>query len=124
MKKILVVDDSLAIRTAIRRLLEPMGFTVDEAENGEVALHYCEEWGGADAILLDIDMPVMDGLTFLRTLRGNTHLAQPPVVMCTTHSSLEKIATAVELGADEYIMKPFSAEIVAGKLATVGVGLA
>ena len=124
MKKILVVDDSLAIRTAIRRLLEPLGFTVDEAENGEVALHYCQEWGGADAILLDIDMPVMDGIEFLRALRANAHLAQPPVVMCTTHSSLEKIATAVEAGADEYIMKPFSAEIVAGKLAAVGVALA
>jgi two-component system chemotaxis response regulator CheY len=124
MKKILVVDDSLAIRSAIRRLLEPLGFTVDEAENGEVALHYCEEWGGADAILLDIDMPVMDGVTFLRALRANTHLAQPPVVMCTTHSSIEKIATAVEAGANEYIMKPFSAEIVAGKLAAVGVALA
>ena len=124
MKKILVVDDSLAIRTAIRRLLEPLGFTIDEAENGERALHYCEEWGGADAILLDIDMPVMDGISFLTALRANTHLPQPPVVMCTTHASIEKISRAVEAGANEYIMKPFSAEIVAGKLASVGVTVA
>lgn len=124
MKKILVVDDSLAIRSAIRRLLEPLGFTIDEAENGERALHYCQEWGGADAILLDIDMPVMDGISFLTALRASTHLAQPPVVMCTTHASLDRISAAVDAGADEYIMKPFSAEIVAGKLAAVGVTVA
>lgn len=123
MKKILVVDDSRTIRAAIRRILEPLGFEVDEAEDGERALHYCEEWGGVDAILLDIDMPVMDGLTFLRSLRENTHLAQPPVIMCTTHSSFEKISAALELGADEYIMKPFSTEIISGKLSGIGIAI-
>ncbi|MBV9773812.1 MAG: response regulator [Gemmatimonadetes bacterium] len=123
MKKILVVDDSRTIRAAIRRILEPLGFEVDEAENGEMALHYCQEWGGVDAILLDIDMPVMDGLTFLGELRRNVHLAQPPVIMCTTHSSFDKISQALELGADEYIMKPFSAEIVSGKLTGIGIAV-
>lgn len=121
MKKILVVDDSAAIRTAIRRILEPLGYTVDEAEDGASALHYCREWGTVDAILLDVDMPVMDGISFLRALRGSPALPQPPVVMCTTHASLDKISEAIEAGADEYIMKPFSAEIVGGKLAEVGL---
>lgn len=121
MKKILVVDDSAAIRSAIRRILEPMGYAVDEAEDGARALHYCHEWGGADAILLDVDMPVMDGITFLRALRAAPVLPQPPVVMCTTHASMDRIAEALGAGADEYIMKPFSAEIIGCKLAEVGV---
>ena len=122
MKKILVVDDSATIRAAIRRILEPMGYTVDEAEDGAAALLYCREWGTADAILLDVDMPVMDGIAFQRALGGEPSLPQPPVVMCTTHASLDRIAAALEAGADEYIMKPFSAEIIGGKLAEVGVG--
>jgi two-component system chemotaxis response regulator CheY len=121
MKKILVVDDSAAIRSAIRRILEPLGYAVDEAEDGAGALHYCHEWGGADAILLDVDMPVMDGITFLRALRAAPALPQPPVVMCTTHASVDRIGEALEAGADEYIMKPFSAEIIGCKLAEVGV---
>ncbi len=121
MKKILVVDDSATIRTAIRRILEPMGYTVDEAEDGEKALLYCREWGTVDGILLDVDMPVMDGISFLRELRGSPALPQPPVVMCTTHASLEKITEAMGAGADEYIMKPFNAEIIGGKLAEVGL---
>ncbi len=121
MKKILVVDDSTAIRAAMRRILETMGYAVDEAEDGARALHYCREWGMVDAILLDVDMPVMDGITFLRELRGSPVLPQPPVVMCTTHTSFDKITEAMGAGADEYVMKPFSAEILGSKLAEIGL---
>lgn len=121
MRKILVVDDSSTIRAVIRRILEPMGYEVDEAEDGEKALHYCREWGGVDAILLDVDMPEMDGIRFLHALRGSPGIVQPPVVMCTTHTSVAKIAEAMSAGADEYIMKPFSAEIIGSKLAEIGL---
>jgi two-component system chemotaxis response regulator CheY len=120
-KKILVVDDSAAIRKAIRRILEPLGFAVDEAEDGSQALTYCSEWGRADVVLLDIDMPVMDGLSFLRALRENPNLKQPPVIMCTTHNSMAKIQEALALGANEYIMKPFDAEIIGSKLEQLGL---
>ena len=72
-------------------------------------------------MLLDIEMPEMDGISFLRTLRSRHELPQPPVVMCTTHNTFDKITEAIQAGANEYIMKPFSGEIVEEKLAGVGV---
>jgi two-component system chemotaxis response regulator CheY len=116
MKRILVVDDSAAIRKAIRRIIEPLGFTVDEAGDGQQALTYCVEWGTVDAVLLDIDMPVMDGLTFLRELRGLSGILQPVVIMCTSHNAMANMEEALALGANEYIMKPFDTEIVSSKL--------
>jgi two-component system chemotaxis response regulator CheY len=114
-KRILVVDDSAAIRKAIRRIIEPLGFTVDEAGDGQQALTYCAEWGSVDAILLDIDMPVMDGLTFLRQLRGLAGMPQPTVIMCTSHNTMNNIEEALALGANEYIMKPFDTDIISSK---------
>jgi two-component system, chemotaxis family, chemotaxis protein CheY len=121
MKQILVVEDSETIRRAIRRILEQRGFAVQEAENGLQALRLCAERRDLSAILLDIDMPEMDGITFLRSLRGNVALRQPPVVMCTTHTSLERIHEAMEAGADEYVMKPFDADIIGSKLEGIGI---
>ena len=120
MKDILVIDDSLAIRKAIRRILEPMGFSVREAADGQLALDACRA-KAPTAILCDIDMPVMDGLTFVRELRAMEAFRDLPVIMCTTHNTFEKIQQAIGLGANEYIMKPFDAEIIGGKLAACGV---
>jgi two-component system chemotaxis response regulator CheY len=121
MKKILVIDDSSAIRKAIRRILEPMGYEVIEAEDGSKALDAVGANADLTAILCDIDMPVMDGLTFLETLRANGGSAPPPIIMCTTHTAFEKIQSALSLGASEYIMKPFDAEIIGSKLEACGV---
>jgi len=121
MKRILVIDDSGAIRKAIRRILEPLGYAVEEAADGSLALQRCAAGPGLDAVLCDIDMPVMDGLTFLETLRRRTDVAQPPVIMCTTHNTFDKIQQAITLGANEYIMKPFDADIISGKLAACGI---
>ena len=120
MKEILVIDDSMAIRKAIRRILEPMGFSVREAPDGAKALEACH---GArpDAVLCDIDMPVMDGLSFVRELRADPGYAELPVIMCSTHNTFDKIQEAIGLGANEYIMKPFDAEIIGGKLAACGL---
>jgi two-component system chemotaxis response regulator CheY len=115
-KRILVVDDSAAIRKAIRRIIEPLGFAVDEAADGQQALTYCVEWGKVDAVLLDIDMPVMDGITFLRELRGLAGMPQPIVIMCTSHNAMANMEEALSLGANEYIMKPFDTEIISSKL--------
>lgn len=120
MSDILVIDDSGAIRKAIRRILEPMGFAVREAADGQLALDACRA-ARPRAILCDIDMPVMDGLTFVREVRLLPGMADVPVIMCTTHNTFEKIQEAVSLGASEYIMKPFDAEIIGGKLASCGV---
>jgi two-component system chemotaxis response regulator CheY len=119
MKHILVIDDSATIRKAIRRILERLDYTVSEAENGQEALAALAGGGQYTAVLCDIDMPVMDGLTFLGQVDRGGHL--PPIIMCTTHNSFEKIQQALRLGASEYIMKPFDAEIIGSKLEACGV---
>jgi two-component system chemotaxis response regulator CheY len=120
--KVLIVDDSPTTGTAIRRMLVPLGYALAEAEDGAEALEYCRSHRGVDVVVLDIDMPVLDELQCLRALRGDVSLRQPAVVMCTTHSSIAKILEAMEAGANEFVMKPFDAEILAGKLASLGAG--
>lgn len=121
MKRILVIDDSGAIRKAIRRILEGIGYTVVEAEDGEQALLALGADRSFDAVLCDIDMPVMDGLSFLSAVAGRPDLQVPPIIMCTTHTAFDKIQTALTLGASEYIMKPFDAAIIGSKLEACGV---
>jgi two-component system chemotaxis response regulator CheY len=121
MKRILVIDDSKTIRKAIRHILEPMGFLVEEAEDGAKAIEQVIGGFAPDCVLCDIDMPVMDGLTFVSVLRGTPGVTQPPVIMCTTHNTFEKIQDALGRGADEYIMKPFDADIIDAKLTACGV---
>lgn len=119
MKTILVVDDARAVRVAIRGIVEPLGFVVAEAADGRQALEYIRAQGPPDCVLLDIDMPIMDGLTCLKALRESGGAKRPLVVMCTTHNSLEKIQAALACGANEYIMKPFDADIVKAKFEQV-----
>ncbi len=121
MKTILVVDDSALIRRAIGRIVAPMGFVVDEAGDGRQALEYFEAGGHPDAVLLDIEMPVMDGIAFLKTLRSRGDLPQPPVVMCTTRNERSIISEALASGADEYVMKPFDQAILESKLEGIGL---
>ncbi len=121
MKRILVIDDSGTIRKAIRRILEGMAYTVSEAADGEEALAALEAGEAFEAVLCDIDMPVMDGLGFLAAVAARPQLAVPPVIMCTTHTSFDKVQASLTLGASEYIMKPFDATIIASKLGMVGV---
>jgi two-component system chemotaxis response regulator CheY len=116
----LVVDDSGVIRKIARRILEQMGFQVVEAEDGEKALELCKR-GMPDAILLDWNMPVMDGYEFLGHLRHMPGGDAPRVVFCTTENDVAHIASALAAGANEYIMKPFDKDIVAAKFQEVGL---
>ncbi len=120
MKYCLLVDDSSVIRKVARRILEELGFEVAEAENGEKAMAACRE-RMPEMILLDWNMPVMDGYTFLRELRTMAGGDVPKVVFCTTENDVAQIARALNAGADEYIMKPFDREIVEAKLQESGV---
>lgn len=120
MKTCLVVDDSKVLRKIARQMLEGLAFEVREAENGAVALEECVE-RMPDAILLDWNMPVASGLDFLRALRKRHDGSIPRVIFCTTETEMERIAEAIETGADEYIMKPYDAEILREKLEAVGV---
>ena len=115
----LIVDDSRIIRKVARRIIEGLGYEVDEAADGAEALAYCV---GAmpDVVLLDWNMPVMDGITFLRRLRATAGGDRPKVLFCTIETRPERIAEALAAGADDYVMKPFDGEILQSKLAEVG----
>ena len=116
----LIVDDSRVVRKVARRILESNGFAVVEAADGQQALIACRE-ALPDCVLLDWNMTVMDGITFLRQLRGEFGPGNPPVVFCTTENDMNHIAQAIESGAQEYIMKPFDEEILMGKFSQVGL---
>ena len=120
MKTCLVVDDSSVIRKVARRILEGLDFQILEAENGEEAIESCKKQL-PDAILLDWNMPKMDGYDFLRVLRRLPGGDGPKVVFCTTENDVAHIARALHAGANEYIMKPFDKEIVEAKFAEVGL---
>jgi two-component system chemotaxis response regulator CheY len=120
MKTCLIVDDSSVIRKVARRILEGLDFQVAEAEDGEQALESCRRHL-PDAILLDWNMPKMDGYEFLRSLRRLPGGDAPKVVFCTTENDVAHIARALHAGANEYIMKPFDKEIVEAKLQEVGL---
>lgn len=120
MKTCLVVDDSSVIRKIARRILEGLDFKVTEAEDGQQALEQCRA-GMPDGILLDWNMPVMDGLDFLKALRRTPGGDKPKVLFCTTEIDVAHIARALSAGADEYIMKPFDKEIVEAKFQEVGL---
>ena len=120
MRTCLVVDDSSVIRKVARRILEGLDFQIVEAEDGEKALEACKR-AMPEAVLLDWNMPVMDGYEFLGNLRRMPGGDVPKVVFCTTESGMDHISRALDAGANEYIMKPFDKDIVAAKFQEVGL---
>jgi two-component system chemotaxis response regulator CheY len=120
MKMGLVVDDSRSVRKVARRILEALDFETAEAVDGMEALAFCKA-AMPDAILLDWMMPNMDGLEFLKLLRGEPGGDGPVVVFCAAENDPAKIAQALDAGANEYIMKPFDGDIVASKFGMAGL---
>jgi two-component system chemotaxis response regulator CheY len=115
----LIVDDSRIIRKVARRIVEELSFEVDEAADGAEALSHCNG-PMPDVVLLDWNMPVMDGMTFIRRLRGLPGGDKPKVLFCTIETAPERIAEALTAGADDYVMKPFDGAILQSKLSEVG----
>ena len=120
MKSCLIVDDSRVIRMVARNILAGLSFESVEAADGQQALDSCEQQM-PDAILLDWNMPVMNGIDFLTELRQMNGGDEPVVLFCTTENDLGHIQRAIDAGADEYIMKPFDSEIIQSKLAQAGL---
>jgi two-component system, chemotaxis family, chemotaxis protein CheY len=120
MKTCLIVDDSRVIRKVARQIFEALGFVCEEAENGQIALDFCKN-KLPEFVLLDWNMPVMNGLDFVKAMRQLPNGSTPAVVFCTTENDMKHIQEALSAGANEYIMKPFDADIVRGKLMQLGL---
>ena len=120
MKTCLIVDDSKIVRKVVRSIVEHLGFAVIEAEDGQVAVAQVKA-NAIDVMILDWNMPVMDGLECMRYIRADVTIAQPKIIFCTTENEFSKIQQAMAAGADEYVMKPFDESIIAGKMRQLGL---
>ena len=121
MPKAVVIDDSKAIRMILSKTLSEVGFEVRTAANGEEALAVFEEEKGTISLaLVDWNMPRMDGLEFVRRLHSDPRYASVLLMMVTTETEVGQMMQALEAGANEYVMKPFTKEIIADKLRLLG----
>jgi two-component system chemotaxis response regulator CheY len=115
--KILVVDDFSTMRRIVRNLLKELGFAnVDEAEDGAIALQKLQTVGDFEFVVTDWNMPNMDGLQLLQSIRSSPALSRLPVLMITAEAKKENIIAAAQAGASGYIVKPFTAATLAEKL--------
>jgi two-component system, chemotaxis family, chemotaxis protein CheY len=122
MVKALVVDDSRAVRMLLVRTLTEIGYEVQEAANGKEALQVIEAGNsGIQLVLADWNMPEINGLDLVKRLRQNPACSSLTVVMVTTETEIEHIGKALEAGANEYVMKPFTREILVEKLQIAGM---
>lgn len=122
MKKALVVDDSKAIRMILARTLRDLGFEVREAANGREALDVIAvEQHAVTLVLVDWNMPDINGLELLKRLRQIPDQCTAVVVMVTSETDTDKMVIALEAGANEYVMKPFTREILIEKLQLAGI---
>jgi two-component system chemotaxis response regulator CheY len=122
MAKALVVDDSRTIRTILKRILLELGYDVCEAADGKEALAVIDAEGtSVSLVLTDWNMPEMDGLELLKRLRKNPELSLLKIIMVTTETELDRMVSALDAGANEYVMKPFTKDILREKLELIGI---
>jgi len=119
--KALVVDDSACMRAFLKKILKQLGIEVAEAANGVEALSALRAGLLVDLALLDWNMPEMDGYELLSHIRSDAHFDSMQVVMVTTETETAQVAKALARGADEYIMKPFTRDVIVDKLQILGM---
>lgn len=112
----LVIDDSRTVRILIGNILREIGMEVIEAANGVQALEQLEAHPDVELLLVDWNMPEMNGFDFLRTVRGQRAFDRVRILMVTSESQSEQVAKALNAGANEYLMKPFNKEVLIAKL--------
>ena len=120
----IVIDDSRAMRGILRRILTGMSFEVIEAKDGQEALSRLAETGRPDLAVVDWNMPNMNGFEFLKAIRADHSFDPMLVVMVTTEVEMLQVASALEAGANEYVMKPFTEDGMRDKLQLLGFGQA
>jgi two-component system chemotaxis response regulator CheY len=119
--KALVVDDSRAMRAILVKHLRELGFEVHEAKTGVDALMVLHRMGGAELVMVDWNMPEMDGFEFLKRVRAESQYDDVRIMMVTTESEMSQVQVALEGGANEYLMKPFDREALLEKLLLLGI---
>ncbi len=117
----LIVDDSRAMRRILRSIVEPLGFEITEAGNGIEGLQQLVERPNTELALVDWNMPEMNGLEFVKAVRANPVYERIKLVMVTTETEPAKMARALMAGVDEFVMKPFTKDILLDKLQLIGV---
>ncbi len=114
--KILVVDDFATMRRILKNILSQLGYeNIAEAEHGAEAYEMIQA-GGVDFVITDWNMPVMDGFTLLKKIKGDPALKDMPVLFVTAEAEKEKVVTAIQAGVNNYIVKPFTAEVLKEKM--------
>ena len=117
----LVIDDSRVARTVIRQILTEMGISVSEAADGRAALAALAAAPDVELILVDWNMPVMDGLEFISAVRSQRAYDSVKIVMVTTETESEQVSRAIDAGANEYVMKPFTKDVLVAKLCMLDI---
>jgi two-component system chemotaxis response regulator CheY len=117
----LVVDDSRALRMILRNMLRQLGFEVLEAGDGRQALEQLEHGRRPDVVLVDWNMPVMNGLEFVQQVRARREFDDLLLMMVTTETDRKRIEAALGAGVNEYVMKPFDTGVIADKLQLLGL---
>ena len=117
----LVIDDSRAVRLLVGNILREQGFEVHEAGHGQQGLEQLQKNPEIGLVLVDWNMPVMDGLVFIKTVRQSRAWDSLKIVMVTTETESEQVQRAMTAGANEYVMKPFTSEVLVAKLSLLGV---
>lgn len=120
MLKAMVIDDSRVIRMILANTLSELGFEVSQACNGREALEAVRQQSGLSLILVDWNMPEMNGLDFVKNVRADARFDSVPLMMVTTETEIEQVTAALAAGANEYVMKPFTKDIIADKLRLLG----
>jgi two-component system chemotaxis response regulator CheY len=119
----LVIDDSKAMRAIISAMLKEIGFEVTEAKNGLEAIERLRETGPLEVALVDWNMPEMNGYEFVRSVRAQNVYDRMRLMMVTTETEMTQVEKALEAGANEYVMKPFTREVILEKLEILGMDL-
>lgn len=117
----LIVDDSRAIRKLLSRVIERLDFECSEAEHGQDALAQLEPSNPPDVVFVDWNMPVMDGLELVREIRSVREFARMTILMVSSESDPRKMMKALMAGADDYLVKPVTADMIHDKLEMLGV---
>jgi two-component system, chemotaxis family, chemotaxis protein CheY len=119
--RVLVIDDSRAIRIIIASILKELGMDVIEAGNGREGLQRLSDEGDVELVLVDWNMPEMNGLEFIQAVRAQPVHSSVRIMMVTTETEQSQVIRALEAGANEYLMKPFTKEVLVAKLSLLDV---